>query len=132
MPNQPIDPPGLFKEAGFHQVMVSEGSRMIHIAGQGAYDSDMNVVGENHKEQMLQALKNTALALKAAGASPVDIVSSTIYVKGLKPSVAQGVMEALAQAVDGQPYPAHAFNMIGIETLADPRHLVEVTSLAVL
>jgi len=45
MPNHAIDPEGLFKAPGFHQVMVSTGNRTIYIAGQVAYDRDMNLIG---------------------------------------------------------------------------------------
>lgn len=130
--NQAIDPDGLFQTPGFHQVMVSQGTKTIYIAGQVAYDNEMNLVGLNdYGAQTVQVLQNVALAVTAAGATPEDIVSSTFYIKELTTDAAKSIMEAMAVALEGKPFPAHAFNMIGVETLADPRSLIEITAIAV-
>ncbi|MBA6414217.1 RidA family protein [Parahaliea sp. F7430] len=130
--NQGLDPEGLFSMPGFHQVMLSQGSKTIYVAGQVAYDSEMNMVGiGDYAAQTTRALQNVALALKAAGAAPEDVVSSTLYIKGLNRQAAREITQAMATALDGQPFPAHAFNMIGIDALADPRALIEITSIAV-
>ena len=130
--NTAIDPEGLFKAPGFHQVMVSTGTKTIYVAGQVAYNSDMTLVGaEDYGAQTIKALNNVKIALNAAGATPEDIVSSTLNIKGLNGKVAQEIMTAMATALDGKPFPAHAFNMIGVETLADPRILIEISAIAV-
>jgi enamine deaminase RidA (YjgF/YER057c/UK114 family) len=130
-PNQAINPEGLFKYPGFHQVMVSSRGKTIYVAGQVAQDAGMNVVGEgDYRAQTLRALRNVAIALEAAGATPADVVSSTFYIKGLRPKVAGEVMQAMAVALDGDPFPAHAFNIIDVEMLGDPRLLIEITAIA--
>lgn len=130
--NQAIDPEGLLKVPGFHQVMVSTGNKQIFIAGQVAYDGNMQLVGEgDHRAQTIRALQNVAIAVKAAGATPEDIVSSTLHVKGLNGDATQKIMEGMAVALDGKPFPAHAFNIIGVEALADPRGLIEISAIAV-
>lgn len=130
--NQAIDPDGLFKLPGFHQVMVSRAGKTIHVAGQVAYNQDMALVGAgSHREQTAQAFRNVALALRAAGARPEDIMSSTLYIKGLdQEGTARAVMEGISVALDGQPFPAHAYSMIGVEALASPEVLIEVTAVA--
>lgn len=130
--NRAIDPEGLLKLPGFHQVMVSHASKTIHVAGQVAYNQDMTLVGAgSHREQTAQAFRNVALALRAAGARPEDIMSSTLYIKNLaEEGTARAVMEGMSVALDGQPFPAHAFSMIGVETLASPEVLIEVTAVA--
>ena len=130
--NLPIDPEDLLKLPGFHQVMVSHASKTIHVAGQVAYNQDMALVGAgSHREQTAQAFRNVALALRAAGATPGDIMSSTLYIKNLaEEGTARAVMEGMSVALDGQPFPAHAFSMIGVETLASPEILIEITAVA--
>lgn len=130
--NQAIDPDGLFTMPGFHQVMITEGNKTIYIAGQVAYDKELNFVGMgDYSAQTVQALQNIALAVLAAGATLEDIVSSTFYIKGLNTEASKQIMAAMSVALDGKPFPAHAFNMIGVETLADPRSLIEISAIAV-
>ncbi len=50
---------------------------------------------------------------------------------GVPPAAVASVMQALAVAFDGKPFPAHAFNMVGVEILADPRSLIEMSPIAV-
>lgn len=132
--NLAIDPDSLYKIPGFHQVMVSQGRKTIHIAGQAPYDEHMELIGaEDYKLQAIKALQNIATALAAAGAQPSDVVSSVLYVKALDTSgAAKAIMEAMATALDGQPFPAHAFSIIGVAALEDPRVLVEITAVAAL
>ena len=132
--NLAIDPNGLYKIPGFHQVMVSAASKTIYIAGQAPYDESMELVGAgDYQLQTTKALQNIATALAAAGAQPKDVVSSVLYVKALDtPGAAKAIMEAMATALDGQPFPAHAFSIIGVAALADPRVLIEITAVATL
>lgn len=104
MPNQPINPDTLFKMRGFHQVVTSTGNKTVYVAGQGAYDTDMNLVGvDDYRAQTIKAFQNLALALAAAGATPNDVVSSVMYVKGLCPVVTGQFVEAMNGALDGAP-----------------------------
>ncbi len=131
--NQAIDPEGLFKSPGFHQVMVTTGHKTVYIAGQVAYDKDMKLIGEgDYKAQTIKALQNVAVAASAAGATSEDVVSSTLHIRSLSTDAAKEIMQGMAAALDGKPFPAHAFNMIGVETLADPRILIEISAIAVL
>lgn len=132
MSNYAVDPDGLFKYDGFHQVMVSTGTKTIYIAGQVALDKNMNFIGkDDYKAQAVQAFQNVAVAAKAAGAAPEDVVSSVLYIKGLNSEVIQQVMMGIATALDGKPFPAHAHSIIGVEALSDPNVLIEVTAIAV-
>lgn len=132
MSNQAIDPEGLFKFDGFHQVMVTSGTKTIYIAGQVAFDRDMNFIGKgDYKAQAIQAFQNIVVAAKAAGATPEDVVSSVLYIKGLNSDAIQQVMTGMATALDGKPFPAHAYNIVGVEALSDPDVLIEVSAIAV-
>ena len=133
MSNHSVDPDGLFKFAGFHQVMVSTGNKTIYIAGQVAFDKDMNFVGKgDYEAQTVRALQNVAVAAKAAGATPEDVLSSVLYVKGLKPEVTQQVMKGMAVAIDGKPFPAHAYNIVGVDALSDLDVLIEISAVAMI
>ncbi len=133
MSNQAINPDSLFKMAGFHQVVTSTGNKTIHIAGQGAFDEQMNLVGAgDYRAQAVKAFQNLALALDAAGATPADVVSSHMFVKGLCPEVIGQFIEGMSEALDGQPFPANASSLIGVEALADPGMLVEISAVAVI
>lgn len=130
--HQAIDPDGLFKMPGFHHVVKTTGKSTIYIAGQVAYNKNMDFIGMgDYSAQTKQALQNVALAAAAAGAKPEDIVSSTLYIKGLNTEASKQILAAMATALDGKPFPAHAFNMIGIEALGDPRALIEISAIAV-
>ena len=133
MPNQPLNPNTLFKMRGFHQVVTSTGTKAIHIAGQGAYDHEMNLVGVgDYRAQTIKAFQNLVLALESAGATPADVVSSHMFVKGLCPEVTGQFIEAMSVALDGKPFPANASSLIGVEALGDPEMLVEISAVAVL
>lgn len=130
--NQAIDPEELLKVPGFHQVMVSNANRTVHIAGQVALDKDMNLIGVgDYRAQTIKALQNVAVAVRAAGASPEDIVSSTLYIRSLdNEGVSEAVMAGMAAALDDKPFPAHAFSLIGVQALASPEILIEIAAVA--
>ncbi len=131
MSNYAVDPEGLFKFDGFHQVMVSTGTKTIYIAGQVAFDKDMNFIGKgDYKAQAVQAFQNIACAAKAADATPQDVLSSVIYIKDLNSEALQQVMMGMAIALDGKPFPAHAYNIVGVAALSDPDVLVEISAVA--
>ena len=68
MANQHIQPDELWPSAqyGFSQVVVSTGTKIIHCAGQTAWDKDMNLVGgDDLEKQMVQSLQNVKTALAA-------------------------------------------------------------------
>ncbi|MDB3856033.1 RidA family protein [Halieaceae bacterium] len=127
-----INPEGLFKLDGFTQVVSASGSKTIYIAGQGAFDKDFNLMGAgDHFAQTTQAFKNLKIALEAAGATPADVVSSTMYVVGMNEKSVGEFTSAMAKALDGQPFPPNASSMIGVESLAMAGMLVEISAIAV-
>lgn len=133
MTNQPINPDTLFKMPGFHQVVKTTGQTTIYVAGQGAFDTDMNLVGKgDYRAQAVKAFQNLTLALAAAGATPEDVVSSHMFVKDLSPEATAEFIAGMSEALDGQPFPANASSLIGVAALADPDMLVEISAVAVL
>ena len=88
MANRHIQPDDLWPSAqyGFSQVVVSTGTKIIHCAGQTAWDKDMNLVGgDDLEQQTAQALENIKSALAAGGATMQDVVRLDIYVVDYNP-----------------------------------------------
>lgn len=129
---QRVQPAGLFAMPGFSHVVVGSG-RLAFVAGQGAIDEQFNVIGGgDYFEQTLAALGNVITALRSIDAAPAQVVSSTFYVVGLAPAAVEQVTKALTVACSGEPFPAHAYNLIGVAALGHPEMLVEITAIAVL
>lgn len=128
-----VQPPGLFRAEGFSQVVVGTGRRIAFIAGQGAYDEQFRLVGAgDHRAQAAQAFRNLVKALDALGATPAQVVSSTMYIVGLTPAVLEQFSGAMNEALDGKPFPPNAATMVGVEKLAFPEMLVEISAIALL
>lgn len=133
MSNEHINPDTLSSmPALFSQVVTSSGSRSIHISGQVAFDEKMNVVGkDDYIAQTIKVFQNVAAALEAAGASPADLVSTVVYVKGLSQKTMEDITIAQMTALDGKPFPPSTATMIGVATLAHPDLLVEISATAI-
>uniref|UniRef100_UPI003F492677 RidA family protein n=1 Tax=Cupriavidus yeoncheonensis TaxID=1462994 RepID=UPI003F492677 len=130
MTKQHLNPPGLLSFPPLSQVVVSTGNKLAFVAGQTACNAQFEVLGGNdYRLQSIQALKNLQTAVQAAGATVHDIVSSTVYLRDLTPEVAEQFIAALSVALDGEPFPAHAFTMVGVQALASPDVLVEISAI---
>lgn len=126
-----VQPAGLFEASGFSQIVIGSGRRLAFIAGQGAYDAQFNLIGRgDHFAQTLQAFRNLATALAAVGATPEQVVSSTMYVVGLTPQTLERFTSAMNQALEGRPFPPNAASLVGVERLAHPDMLVEISAIA--
>ncbi|MDY7089465.1 MAG: RidA family protein [Actinomycetota bacterium] len=122
-----IDPPGLPQIPIYRQVSVATGSRIVHVAGQVAWD------GGDFATQVEQAYLNVGTALAGVGATFDDVVKLTAYVvdwnPGLMPALLDGI--ARASAALGVTIAAPA-SLFGIAALDVPEHRVEVEAVAVL
>lgn len=127
-----LDPDTLFKMDAFHQVVTAPStSRLAFIAGQGAFDKDMNLIGPNDlKAQTIQALSNLRAAVEAAGSTVENIVSSTVHVVGLEDGGMAAVAAGLAEGNEGKPFPPHAMSVIGTPALAMDGMLIEIVAVA--
>lgn len=132
MPVSLLDPVGLKKPATHHHVAVATGTRQVHVAGQVALDENGELVGKGDlAAQVAQAFRNVAIALKAGGATFVDVVRMRIYVAGWSPDMMPAFGEGLGRIADelniGQP----PTSMIGVSILFDPEILVEIEATAI-
>ena len=128
---QRINPDKLLKFDQLSQVVVGSAGKLAFIAGQSALDENFELVGgDDHFAQSVQALRNLRTALEAAGSSVARLLSSAVYLKNLTPAVGEQFMRALSVALDGGPFPPHAFSLVGVQTLAGPDILVEISAVA--
>ncbi len=126
-----VDPAGLFQIDGFTQVVTASARRLAFIAGQGAFDREMRLIGAGDLHaQTLQAFRNLKIALEAVGAGPEHVVSSTFYVVGLDAAAVETFSRAMAIALDGRPFPPNASSMIGVQSLALEGMLIEISAVA--
>jgi len=122
-----INPPGLPKIDVYRQVSIATGTRLIHVAGQVAWD------GGDFATQVEQSYLNLATALEAAGATFADVVKLTVHVVDWKPDRMPELLDGIARASArlGVTIEAPA-SLFGIAALDVPEHLVEVEATAVL
>ncbi|GAA1162033.1 RidA family protein [Ornithinicoccus hortensis] len=123
-----INPPELGKPSGFSHAVSGTG-RTVFLAGQTALDPSGVIVGETVVEQFRQALGNLLTALRAAGGTPEQLVSLTIYIVDMEDYKAHGrEIGAVWKDLIGRHYPATAG--IGVARLWDVEALVEVQGTA--
>ena len=128
-----INPDGLFVLDAFTQVVTAGGGgRIAFIAGQGAFDESFALVGPGDLHaQVVQAFKNLRRAVEAIGGSVDQIVSSTMYIVDIDAEKVEIFGRAMAEALDGKPFPPNASTMVGVQGLAMDGMLVEISAVAV-
>jgi enamine deaminase RidA (YjgF/YER057c/UK114 family) len=127
-----INPPELLEYPGLTQVVVTHGKKTVYIAGQVSCDKQYNVLGEgDYFVQFCNVLKNVKVAVEAAGATADHVVSSIVYVKDITPEVLKALTNAWAVALDGAPFPRHAYTLVGVASLSGTM-LVEISAVAII
>ncbi|HEY3732531.1 MAG TPA: RidA family protein [Streptosporangiaceae bacterium] len=126
-----VNPPALARPSGFSHAVVATGGRLVFLAGQTALGPDGLITGQTVTEQFEQALANLLLALDAAGGTPADLASLTIYSVDLVEYRARArEIGAVWRRLAGTEYPAMA--AVGITRLWDPAALIELQGYAVI
>jgi len=126
-----VNPPELPAPVGFSHAVVGQG-RLVFLAGQTALGADGRIVAPGDVvAQFEQALSNLLTALRAAGGTPDDLASITIYIVDV-PAYRERSREigAVWRRLAGRDYPAAAG--IGVARLWDDDALVEIQGYAVL
>ncbi|HEU5270851.1 MAG TPA: RidA family protein [Jatrophihabitans sp.] len=124
-----INPTELAKPSGFSHAVRASGTTRIYLAGQTALDGTGAIVGAGIVEQFEQALTNLLTALAAAGGTPEQLVTVTIYivdVGGYREHARE--IGAVWRRLAGTEYPAMAG--IGVARLWDEAALVELQGIA--
>ncbi len=126
-----VNPPALARPSGFSHAVIADGGRVVFLAGQVALGPDGAITGNTVAEQFERALANLLEALRAAGGSPADLASLTVYAVDLGDYRAHGreIGEAWRRLA-GREYPAMA--AVGVSRLWEPTALVEIQGCAVI
>ena len=125
-----VNPESLAKPVGFSHAVIAEG-RFVFLAGQTAIDRDGRIVGHDVVEQFEVALGNLLTALRAAGGTPQQLASLTIFITDMDDYRAHSrEIGAVWRRLVGSEYPAMAG--IGVNRLWDADALVEVQGFAVI
>ena len=129
-----VNPSGLPEIDVYRQVSVATGSKIVHVAGQVAWDADGRTIGVGDlAAQVEQCYLNVATALAGVGASFADVVKLTVHVVDWTPEQMPVLLDGIARAAARLGVtPAAPASLFGIAALDVPEHLVEVEATAVL
>ncbi|MFD6619555.1 RidA family protein [Streptomyces albidoflavus] len=129
-----VNPDGLPKIDVYRQVSIATGSKLVHVAGQVAWDAEGNTIGEGDlAAQVEQCYLNIGTALAEAGASFDDVAKLTFYVVDWTPDKMPALLRGISRAsakLDTAPVPPAT--LLGVAALDIPAHLVEIEATAVL
>ena len=126
-----INPPNLYKSTpfGFSHAAVQDSGRVLHLAGQVAWDAQCNVIGEGDLAvQVEAALANLTAVLEHMKLTPADLVRLRTYIVDNDPEKL-GVVVAAIQRFYGGATPAPN-TVVGVQSLALPDFLVEIEATA--
>lgn len=132
MEKQIVNPTSLVKPSGYAHGVVTQGGRLLFLAGQPALNAEGKIVAPGDiAGQFNQSFKNLKTVLEEAGGTMTDIVKLTIYVtdksaylSNLKP------IGAVYRSYFGRYYPA--MTLVEVKSLFDDAALVEIEGTAVI
>jgi enamine deaminase RidA (YjgF/YER057c/UK114 family) len=132
MPIERRNVPGLAQPPGYtHMATVSE-ARLVFIAGQVPLDERGELVGRGDAiAQAHQCVRNLAACLSAAGATPADVVRTTVYVATEEPALLARVWQALLDSEPSAVVRTPA-TLLGVRHLGYDGQLVEIECTAAL
>jgi 2-iminobutanoate/2-iminopropanoate deaminase len=129
MPNRVIQPRSVSDpRPRYSQGILTEGGKLLFVAGQTASDKDGNVIGRGDIEaQTRQVFKNLSAVLEEAGGSLDNLVMTTTYITGRQ--YREGY-----NRVRTEQYKASAptSTLVIVTGLANPDYLIEISGIAVL
>jgi enamine deaminase RidA (YjgF/YER057c/UK114 family) len=132
MKRRAINPAHMYNavEFGFSHAVESTGNRIVHLAGQVAWDDAGALVGANDlAAQCAQVFRNLTKVLSECNLTPADVVRLRTYVVDYSPDKL-GVIAAAIGKFYGDTTPA-ANTLLGVSSLAMPDFLIEVEATAV-
>ncbi|MCF6525956.1 RidA family protein [Streptomyces sp. JJ36] len=129
-----VNPGGLPEVDAYRQVSVATGSRLVHIAGQVAWDAAGVTVGVGDlAAQVEQCYRNVGTALAGVGGSFDDVAKLTVHVVDWTPDKMPLLLDGIARAAAWLgTTPVPPATLLGVAALDVPEHLVEVEATAVL
>jgi 2-iminobutanoate/2-iminopropanoate deaminase len=112
----------------YSQAILTEGGKLLFIAGQTASDKDGNVVGKGDiKAQTRQVFDNIKAVLEAAGGSLDSLVMTTTYITDRQ--YREGYNEVRRGMYKKDPPTS---TLVIVKGLANEDYLIEIAGIAVL
>jgi enamine deaminase RidA (YjgF/YER057c/UK114 family) len=119
---------GLAEPPGYSHVAVASGARLVFTAGAVPLDAQGELVGPGDAEaQAEQVLANLLRQLAAGGATPADVVKTTVYVAGGSHERQSLVWEVVQRS----PLASAPSTLVGVALLGYRGQLVEIEAVAV-
>jgi enamine deaminase RidA (YjgF/YER057c/UK114 family) len=121
--------PNLAPPPGYAHVAIASGHRLVLTAGGVPLDAEGNLVGEGDvPAQTRQVIANLLEQLRLAGATPDDVLKTTVYVV----STENPALVAAWQEVQASPLAPAASTLLGVACLGYTGQLVEIEAIAAL
>jgi enamine deaminase RidA (YjgF/YER057c/UK114 family) len=120
---------GLADPPGYTHVAVAQGSTLVFTAGAVPLDGGGELVGAGDLEvQTEQVLSNLLRQLEAGGATPSDVVKTTVFVAG----ASHEAQSRAWKVVQASPIATVPSTLVGVALLGYPGQLVEIEATAVI
>jgi enamine deaminase RidA (YjgF/YER057c/UK114 family) len=120
---------GLADPPGYTHVAVAQGSTLVFTAGAVPLDPGGELVGAGDLEvQTEQVLSNLLRQLEAGGATPSDVVKTTVFVAG----ASHEAQSRAWKVVQASPIATVPSTLVGVALLGYPGQLVEIEATAVI
>ena len=127
MASRLVNPASLATPVGFAHGVAS--GNLVFLGGQTAMDAEGRIVPGDIVDQFRRALDNLLTTLAAAGGTPTDLVSLTIYITDIDEYQRRGRdIGKLWKELVGAWYPAMAG--VGVTQLWQPEAMVEIQGIA--
>jgi len=128
-----FNPSTVHEPDGYSHVTISNVGRLAHLAGQCPLGLSGEVVGEpgDYAAQTEQVIMNCLAVLKAAGATPADVVRSVVYVVSPDSAVLSSVWRQLNASPLAEAFTT-ASTLLGVASLGYQGQLIEVDLTAAL
>jgi len=126
-----INPASLGAPRGYSNGVLTEGGRLLFIAGQIAWNEQQQIVSEDLVAQFDRALANVISVVTEAGGTPDQIARLILYVTDKKDY--QRRMKEIGERYRvhmGKHFPAMV--LVEVKSLLDDRAMIEIEGLAVL
>jgi enamine deaminase RidA (YjgF/YER057c/UK114 family) len=116
------------KPRGYANARIGSG-RPLHVAGQIGWDEHRKFVDGGLAPQFGKAIDNILAVVRAAGGSPEDIASMTVFVTDIDDyRRSQSLLAPVWRERMGKHYPAMA--LVGVTALVEPEAVVEIQAVA--
>ncbi len=127
-----VTPAELVVPKGFSHGVVTQGGRLLFLAGQTALDATGRIVAPGDLvAQYEQVLRNLQAVVMAAGGTMADITQITIFIRDRDDYIAHRTpLGQVHKSFFGSYYPATA--LIEISRLFDDAALIEIQGMAVI